>query len=86
MEDLEEDLENLRPQKNKKTKKKEAGKLKRPEKRIKMSSFIDDEAIEVSDESDQGDAESMFSFFKLYFFIKYLDNFINDFICLSVNF
>ena len=63
MEDLEEDLENLKPQKIKKSKKKEAEKVKRPEKRIKLSSFIDDEAIEVSDESDQGDAESKFSIY-----------------------
>ena len=33
-------------------------KTKRPEKRLKMSSFIDDEAVEVSDESDEGDIES----------------------------
>ena len=60
LEDLEQDLENLRPQKIKKSKKREAEKVKRPEKRMKMSSFIDDEAIEVSDESDEGDAESKF--------------------------
>ena len=63
LEELEEDLENLRSQKIKKSKKREAGKVKRAEKRIKMSSFIDDEAIEVSDESDQGDAESKFCIF-----------------------
>ena len=60
MEDLEEDLENLRP-KRKIAKKKDSPKSKRPEKRVKLSPFIDDEAVEAdTDESDDGDAESMF--------------------------
>ena len=39
-------------------KRKEISKPKRSEKRMKLSSFIDDEAVEVSEESDEGDAES----------------------------
>ena len=41
-------------------KRKEISKPKRSEKRMKLSAFIDDEAVEVFDESDEGDVESKF--------------------------
>ena len=46
-------------------------KTKRPEKRLKMSSFIDDEAVEVSDESDEGEIESkLIIYFILFLMLK----------------
>ena len=60
MEDLEEDIENLRP-KRKIAKTKDKGKTKRPEKRIKFNPYIDDEAVEAdTSESEQSGTESKF--------------------------
>ena len=59
MEDLEEDIENLRP-KRKISQKKETPKRKRPVKRIRLNPYIDDEAIEAETESEGETAESEF--------------------------
>lgn len=59
LEDLEEDIENLRP-KRKIPQKKETPKRKRPAKRIRLNPYIDDEAIEAETESEGETAESKF--------------------------
>ena len=59
LEDLEEDLEALKP-KPKNLKKRDGNGAKRPVKRPKISELIDDEALEVDDDDEDEDSEGKF--------------------------
>ena len=69
LQDLEEDLEALKP-KPKSSKKRDGNDQKRPLKRPKISELIDDEALEVDEDDDDEDSEGKFinKSFKIVFY------------------